>query len=135
MKLIIGMLVKRVIITSVQYKHEIEGKTLKEALQMLYPGINTYDATLDLLKDEEGSVIISMFLMKKKDVMKLMQSPFLMYCTDNLAPAAGNPHPRVLGTFPRILGKCVRELHLVSLEEAIHKMTGFPAKKFKINDF
>ena len=134
LKLIIKIVVKRVIITSMMHQHEFEGKTLKETVKTLYPDKDIYNATLDLLKKEEGAIIISMFLMKKKDVKKLMQSPHLMFATDNLAPAVGKCHPRCLGTFPRILGSCVREQKLLPLEEAIHKMTGFPAQKFRIKD-
>jgi len=134
LKLIIKIVVKRVIITSMMHQHEFEGKTLKETISTLYPDKDIYNATLDLLKEEEGAIIISMFLMKKKDVKKLMKSPHLMFATDNLAPAVGKCHPRCLGTFPRILGSCVRDQKLLSIEEAIYKMTGFPAQKFKIND-
>ncbi|MHA1269969.1 MAG: N-acyl-D-amino-acid deacylase family protein [Candidatus Helarchaeota archaeon] len=134
MKLLIKELVKRVIITSMNYKHEFEGKTLKETIETLYPGIDPYNATLNLLREEEGAIIVSMFFMKRKDVLKLMKSPYLMFSTDNLSPGTGKPHPRVLGTYPRILGQCVHQLKLITLESAIHKMTGFPAKKFMIND-
>lgn len=134
MKLIMSMLKKRCIITSMMHQHEFEGLTLGETLKETYPDLDIYNATLNLLKDEDGAIIISMFLMKKKDVIKFMQSPYLMFSTDNLAPAAGNPHPRVLGTYPRILGQCVREMGLFTLEEAIWKMTGFPAEKFKLDD-
>ena len=134
LKLIMKILPKRVIITSMLYKHEYEGKTLKETVESLYPGVDIYNATLNLLREEEGAIIISMFLMKVKDIIKLMKCPYLMFSTDNLAPAIGKPHPRVLGTYPRILGRCVKNMKLLSLEEAIYKMTGFPAKKLKIND-
>ncbi|MBD3228026.1 MAG: amidohydrolase family protein [Candidatus Lokiarchaeota archaeon] len=134
MKIIMSMLKKRVIITSLMHNHEFEGETLGMTLKSMYPGLNIYDATLNLLKEEDGAVIISMFLMKNRDVIKLMKSPYLMFSTDNLAPSTGKPHPRVLGTYPRILGRCVREQNIISLEEAIWKMTGLPAKKFELHD-
>ena len=134
MKLIMDKLQKKVIITSMKYKHEFEGKTLENVINTLYPGVDIYNATLNLLREEEGAILISMFLMKKKDVIKLMKSPYLMFSTDNLCPNVGKPHPRVLGTYPRILGRCVRQSQIISLEEAIYKMTGFPAKKFSIDD-
>jgi N-acyl-D-aspartate/D-glutamate deacylase len=62
-----------------------------------------------------------------------LKSPFVSICTDNGAraidgPLAGsNSHPRGWGTYPRILGHYVRDQHLLSLELAIHKMTGLPA--------
>ena len=46
----------------------------------------------------------------------------------------GKPHPRHYGTYPRILGRYVREKGLLSLEEAIYKMTGFPAKRLGLED-
>ena len=48
-------------------------------------------------------------------------------------PGKGHPHPRAYGTFPRVLGQYVREKKLLSLEEAIYKMTSFPAQTYGLN--
>jgi N-acyl-D-aspartate/D-glutamate deacylase len=63
-----------------------------------------------------------------------------MVCSDGGAYAvsgvarSGHPHPRGLGTFPRVLGKYVRERKVLTLEEAIHKMTGMPADRLRLPD-
>jgi N-acyl-D-amino-acid deacylase len=63
-----------------------------------------------------------------------------MVCSDGSAVAVdgparrGHPHPRSLGTFPRVLGRYVRERKALSLGEAIHKMTGRPAERLQIRD-
>ncbi len=56
-----------------------------------------------------------------------------MIASDSLHDQARKPHPRLYGTFPRILGKYVREKKLLSLEEAVRKMTSFPARRFKLD--
>jgi N-acyl-D-amino-acid deacylase len=48
--------------------------------------------------------------------------------------ASGVPHPRGYGTFPRVLGRFVRDLGILEIEEALHKMTGLPARKLHRND-
>ena len=66
--------------------------------------------------------------MSEEDVRTVMASPYTMIGTDGLFQV-GNPHPRVYGSYPRILGKYVREDKLLSLEAAVRKMTSFPAQK------
>lgn len=73
--------------------------------------------------------MISMFLMKKQNVIDFMKASFSMFSTDNIASKEGNPHPRVYGTFPRIL-KC----RLLPMEELIYKMTYMPAKRLGLTD-
>ena len=68
------------------------------------------------------------FSMSEDDVRTVMVSPHTMSGTDGLFQI-GNPHPRVYGTYPRILGKYVREDGLLSLEDAVRKMTSFPAQR------
>lgn len=69
-----------------------------------------------------------------------MQAPFVSFCTDSGARAADGPlagsksHPRGWGTYPRILGRYVRDERLLSLETAIHKMTGAPAARVGLRD-
>jgi len=71
--------------------------------------------------------------MKESDMQAALKSPFVSICTDSGARATDGPlagsksHPRGWGTYPRILGRYVRDEHLMPLEFAIHKMTGLPA--------
>jgi N-acyl-D-amino-acid deacylase len=72
--------------------------------------------------------------------MKELRHPAMMIGTDGMGYAVsgpmsqGLPHPRNYGTFPRILGYYVREKKVLSLEEAVRKMTGFPAQKLGLRD-
>lgn len=71
------------------------------------------------------------FMMDEADVQRIMCAPQAMIASDGL-PEDQRPHPRLWGTFPRVLGHYVRERGLQSLEEAIHRMTGLPAQQFQI---
>ena len=68
------------------------------------------------------------FSMSEEDVRTVMAHPTTIIGTDGLY-SPGNPHPRIYGTYPRILGRYVREEKLLTLEEAVRKMTSFPARK------
>jgi N-acyl-D-amino-acid deacylase len=72
------------------------------------------------------------FMMDEEDVTRIMRFPMAMIGSDGL-PEDTHPHPRLWGTFPRVLGRYVRERGVLSLEDAIHRMTGLPASQFKID--
>lgn len=91
---------------------------------------NPYDATFDLLLEEENAVGMVDFYGTEDHVKAFLQRPEMNACTDGLL--SGKPHPRVYGAFPRILGKYVREEKTLKLEEAIYKMTKKPAETFQI---
>ncbi len=93
-------------------------------------GKNPYDATFDLLLEEENAVGMVDFYGTEEHVQLFMKRPEMNACTDGLL--GGKPHPRVFGAFPRILGKYVREEKTFSLEEAVYKMTKKPATTFNI---
>jgi N-acyl-D-aspartate/D-glutamate deacylase len=73
------------------------------------------------------------FQMDEKDVRAILAFPLTMIGSDGL-PHDQHPHPRLWGTFPRILGHYVRDVRLFSLENAIHKMTGLTAARFGLTD-
>jgi N-acyl-D-amino-acid deacylase len=91
------------------------GCTLKEAAQKLLPGSAIY------------------FQMHEDDVQQIMAHPLGMIGSDGLIHDT-SPHPRLWGTFPRVLGHYARDLKLFSLEEAVRKMTGLTAGVFGIAD-
>jgi N-acyl-D-amino-acid deacylase len=68
--------------------------------------------------------------MSEDDVRTVMVHPTTMIGSDGLPTSRGRPHPRLYGTFPRVLGRYVRDERVLSLEEAVHRMTGMPASKF-----
>lgn len=69
------------------------------------------------------------FIMDEQDVQRIMAYDRTIICSDGIARGE-HPHPRVWGTFPRVLGHYVREVGLLSLEEAIRRMTSMPADRF-----
>lgn len=82
---------------------------------------NPYDATFDLLCEEENAVGMVDVYGLEDHVKTFLQRPEMNACTDGLL--SGKPHPRVYGAFPRILGKYVREERVISLEQAVYKLT------------
>lgn len=75
----------------------------------------------------------SYFQIDEEDMRRILGHPACMIGTDGL-PADPRPHPRLWGTFPRVLGRYVRELKLLSLAAAVHKMTGLTADRFGLSD-
>jgi N-acyl-D-amino-acid deacylase len=108
----------------------LEGKNLLEVGEALdKPPI---DAVCDLLIEEDLNVSMILFVADEDDVRTILQHPLQMACTDGLL--GGKPHPRLYGTFPRILGHYCRELGLLGLPEAIRKMTSAPAARIGLRD-
>lgn len=89
-------------------------------------GVDPYTAAFDLLMEEENAVGMVDFYGTEEHVKRFMMRPEMNACTDGLL-CPGKPHPRLYGSFPRILGKYVRQEQLMSLETAVYKMTGKPA--------
>jgi N-acyl-D-amino-acid deacylase len=73
------------------------------------------------------------FMMDEKDVQSAMAHPGAMIGSDGI-PFDTHPHPRLWGTFPRVLGHYARDLRLFPLEDAIRRMTSYPAQRFKLED-
>jgi len=89
---------------------------------------------------DHGHTGAILFMMQESDMQTALKSPFVSICTDSGARATDGPlagsksHPRGWGSYPRILGHYVRGERLLSLEEAIHKMTGLSATKVGLRD-
>jgi N-acyl-D-amino-acid deacylase len=86
--------------------------------------------TFDLLLAERMGVGMISFSQSEEVVRKIMREPYVNVCTDGLL--GGKPHPRAYGTYPRILGHYARELGILTLEEAVRKMSGLAAETFQI---
>ncbi|MGH2370475.1 MAG: amidohydrolase family protein, partial [Chloroflexota bacterium] len=99
-----------------------------------------FELCFDLLIQEEGHVGCVFFSMCEADVQTVMRWPQTMIGSDasSVAPYGtlgdGKPHPRAYGTFARVLGRYVRELGVLTWEEAIHKMTGQPATRIGLRN-
>lgn len=99
-----------------------------------------YDLIFDLLIEESASVAIVIFTMSETDMRTVLKHNTSMIGSDSAAIAPygvlgkGKPHPRAYGTFPRVLGEYVRKKKTLTLENAIRKMTSFPARKLGLKD-
>jgi len=97
---------------------------------------NPYDFMKDLLIEEKSRVDMVIFMMKEENLERILAHPLVGVGTDGSAVAPygllhrGKPHPRHYGTFPRVLGKYVREEKIVPLPEMMRKITSIPAQKF-----
>lgn len=94
---------------------------------------NPYDVIFDLIVEEKKATVMILFVMDEGDIERIMKSPFTMVGTDGI-PGFGisKVHPRQTGTFPRVLGRYCREKGVLSLEEAVRKMTSLPAQTFQL---
>ncbi|MEJ2538665.1 MAG: D-aminoacylase [Gemmatimonadota bacterium] len=103
-------------------------------------GEDPYALTLALMRRNGGGVGMIGFGMSEENTAEILAHPLGMVCSDGGAYAPygplgeSSPHPRGYGTFPRLLGHYVRELGALSLEEAVHKITGMPAAKLQLAD-
>jgi N-acyl-D-amino-acid deacylase len=88
---------------------------------------------LDLLAQELMGVGMISFSQSEEVVQKIMREPYVNVCTDGLL--GGKPHPRAYGTYPRILGRYVRELNVLTLEEAVRKMSSLAAETFNLKRY
>jgi len=120
-------------------KHpDFTGRSIDEIAKI--QGKELSDAVFDLLIEEEAGVSIVSFGMSEEDVRRVMRSPFMMVGTDGSAISPngvlgrGKPHPRFYGTFPRILGHYVNRERVLTLQEAVRKMTSMPAQKIGLRD-
>ncbi|MEG0450053.1 MAG: D-aminoacylase [Lysinibacillus sp.] len=93
-------------------------------------GKHPIDQAFDLLIEEDGNIGIVYFHMDEGDVQQVMKYQNSLIASDSLTCYTGKPHPRLYGTFPRVLDKYVKEQKVLTLEDAVRKMTSFPAKRF-----
>lgn len=117
---------------------ELEGLSLAALAQRT--GRPPAEAMMDLLLRERATVSMVAFSQSLDNVARVLAHPAIMVGSDSLGlatgpgPHPGKPHPRMYGTFPRVLGVYVREQKLVPLETAVHKMTGMCAARLGLRD-
>jgi N-acyl-D-amino-acid deacylase len=116
-----------VLVTNCKSHREYEGKTLEEIARERR--IAAVDVYIQIVKDGGASVVCRS--MKDSDIRIFYRQPWVMVASDG---QAGGRHPRGAGTFPRVLGRFVRERVWLTLEEAVRKMTGAPASRLGLND-
>lgn len=112
-----------------------EGKRLLDVAAAWHE--DPMDALFDFLIKDGGRTSVAVFGMSEPDVKLALRQPWVSICTDatgtSPSPTA-HPHPRAYGTFPRILRKYVRQEHLLTLADAIRKMTALPAAQMRFTD-
>ncbi|MDF1503969.1 D-aminoacylase [Roseisolibacter sp. H3M3-2] len=127
----------RVQFSRVSWDRTLEGKTLKDWADRrgLAPTPEN-GATLVLDAMRQGGANAIYHVLDEGDVARIMRHPQTMIASDGRlsTPGDGHPHPRAYGTFPRVLGRYVREQRLLTLEQAVHKMTGMPAARLGLRD-
>lgn len=129
--------ISRVQLAKVPWKRDLEGKTLadwaRERGMKPTPEVGA-ELVIDAL--QRGGVSAIYHVLDSADVERIMRYPYTMIGSDGrlVRPGEGHPHPRWYGTFPRVLGHYVRERHVLTLEEAVHKMTGMSAKRLGLRD-
>lgn len=128
---------KRIQIAKFNYKPELEGKTLYDwaIMEGMEPTAeNGAELIIEAQLNRGGSAIYH--AMSEEDVERIMKHPYTMIASDGRITKyeEGFPHPRVYGTFPRVLGFYAREKALFPLEEAIRKMTALPASRMGLKD-
>ncbi len=108
------------------------GKSIEEIAQNY--GKDAVDCLLDLIVSENGKTGMVMFHMSPNDVRQVLKWENSIIVSDSLYPGKGLPHPRLYGSFTRVLAKYVRDEKLLTIEEAVRKMTSFPAWRMSIED-
>jgi N-acyl-D-amino-acid deacylase len=117
---------------------EHEGRTV--AAIAADRGVTPSQAVVEILREAQGEADMILFMMSEENVALGLRCPWVMIGSDGEGRAAtgpyatGKPHPRNYGTCPRFLGRYVREERIVSLEEAIRRMTSLPARKLGLRD-
>ncbi len=119
-------------------RKDAEGRRISEVAAAR--GLEPVEAALELIVDQGGGGYMILFQLDEADVRRALRHPRVMIGSDGsaLAPSGelseGKPHPRSYGTFPRVLGEYVREQRVLSLAQAVHKMTGLPARRLGLRD-
>ena len=115
----------------------LTGKTL--ALVARMRGRSPEDTAMDLVVEDESRVGACYFIASEDNLRREVALEWMSFGSDEAAPAPegvflkSNPHPRAYGTFARLLGQYVRDEGLVPLEEAIRRLTSFPAKNLRLD--
>jgi dihydroorotase/N-acyl-D-amino-acid deacylase len=116
-----------IVIAGCAGRPELEGRRADDL------GADPADAVFDLIAEQRGRVTMIAHTMRDDDVDRVIAHPASMIGSDAI-PLPGRPHPRLAGTFVRILGRYVRERGLLDLPTAVRKMTALPAARFGLTD-
>jgi N-acyl-D-amino-acid deacylase len=116
----------------------LAGKTLDEVAKMR--GVTPEEAAMDLVAEDGSRVGVAYFLMSEDNVRREVALPWVSFGSDAGAPAPegvflqSSEHPRAYGNFVRVLAKYVREEKVITLQEAIRKLSAFPAQNLSLKN-
>jgi N-acyl-D-amino-acid deacylase len=128
----------RILLSFYPPQPELSGRTIAAIAREW--GIDPLSLALDLILESQAQATMVDFCMNEADVAAILSHPKTAVASDAEALAAegplveGVPHPRAFGTFPRVLGRYVRQQGLLSWEEAIRKMTSLPASRLNLRN-
>jgi N-acyl-D-amino-acid deacylase len=128
---------RRVQFSRVAWQRDLEGKTLHDwAVMRGLPPTPETGAELVIGAELAGGANAIYHVLDEGDVRRIMRHPQTMIASDGRLsrPGDGHPHPRAYGTFPRVLGRYVRDEKVLRLEQAVNKMTGMPAARLGLRD-
>lgn len=121
------------IVVSSTASHEFEGMNLLQIAEATQQ--QPFEALVSVLKREELQASMVMHMMCEEDLEVALADPVTMIGSDGLPPGSGGkPHPRMYGTFPRVLARYARERGSLSMLEAVRRMTSLPAATFGLHD-
>ena len=113
----------------------LTGQTLGQVARLR--GTSPVETAMDLVIEDGSRVGTIFFLMSEENVRKEIALPWVSFDSGSVAPEGGflksNPHPRTYGTFARVLGKYVRDEKIISLPEAVRRLTSLPAANLKLD--
>ncbi len=122
-------------------KHELrrlQGKWLRDVMNER--GASGADTAIDLLIEDHSRIFSLYFSMSEDNLRKQIQLPWVSFCSDagSIATEGAflsyHPHPRAYGSFARVIGKYVRDEGLITLEDAVRRLSGFAADNLKLRD-
>ena len=120
-----------VVIASAKDHPDWHGRSLADLADEL--GIAPAEAGPAVLEAEPNASVV-LHIMSEQDVRTAVARPDVMVGSDGVPTLDGTPHPRLYGTFARVIGRYARDLGLLTIEQAVHKMTGRPAQVFGLAD-
>ena len=115
----------------------LTGKTLAEVAKMR--GKDPIDTAMDLVAEDESRIGTVYFLMSEENVKKELRKPWISFGSDEASQAPedpftkSNPHPRAYGCFARVLGKYVRDEKVITMPEAIRRLSALPAQNLELD--
>ena len=118
--------------TSSKGNHHLQGMAMGDYISRR--GLSPADAIADLLIEENLSILLVFHRGDDSMVEPFLSHSHYMMGSDGIYQEGGLIHPRHYGSGPRLLGPCVRDRKLFSLEEAVHKLSGYPSRRFGLRD-